>query len=256
MILNSRVIGSKGKKVIILHGFLGSLDNWITFGKKLSNNNHQVHLIDQRNHGKSFHSDNFDYQNMAEDINEYLKQEHIDKVSIIGHSMGGKTAMSFALKYPKKIEKLIVVDILPVAYNKDYNKIFNALLEIDLKKIESRNDFNTYLERYFNDKDFILFLSKNLQRNKNGEFNYKSNIKILFEKYKNITCGIEFKKQYKNDVLFIKGEKSDYIDYEKLKLSEKFFPKYKLVEIKNAGHWLHHENPIDFISTCIDSLSS
>ena len=103
MILNSRVIGSKGKKVIILHGFLGSLDNWITFGKKLSNNNHQVHLIDQRNHGKSFHSDNFDYQIMAEDINEYLKQEHIDKVSIIGHSMGGKTAMSFALKYPKTV---------------------------------------------------------------------------------------------------------------------------------------------------------
>ena len=256
MILSSKIVGTGSKTIIILHGLMGMSSNWNSFAKKISLHGFKTHLVDLRNHGDSFHSEEFSYDLMADDLNYYAIENNIEKFSLIGHSMGGKTAMSFALKYPKKIEKLIVVDILPVAYNKDYNKIFNALLEIDLKRIESRNDFNTYLERYFNDKDFILFLSKNLQRNKNGEFNYKSNIKILFEKYKNITCGIEFKKQYKNDVLFIKGEKSDYIDYEKLKLSERFFPKYKLVEIKNAGHWLHHENPIDFISTCIDSLSS
>ena len=254
MILNSKVLGSSKKKIIILHGFLGSLDNWITFSKKISENNFEVHLLDQRNHGKSFHSNEFNYELMVKDLNEYISKFNINSVSIIGHSMGGKTAMLFSLIYPDLVEKLIVVDILPVSYNKSYDLIFDSLLSINLKQIKSRNEFNLHLEKYFDDHGFILFLSKNLKRSLDGGFEYKSNIKILQKTYSNVTSSINFHKEYRKGVLFIKGENSDYIDSENLKITSKLFPKYKLTEIKNAGHWIHHENPDDFFSICLNYL--
>ena len=254
MILNSKVLGSSKKKIIILHGFLGSLDNLITFSKKISENNFEVHLIDQRNHGKSFHSNEFNYELMVKDLHEYISKYNINSVSIIGHSMGGKTAMLFSLIYPDLVEKLIVVDILPVSYNKSYDLIFDSLLSINLKQIKSRNEFNLHLKKYFDDHGFILFLSKNLKRSLDGGFEYKSNIKILRKTYSNVTSSINFHKEYRKGVLFIKGENSDYIDSENLKITSKLFPKYKLTEIKNAGHWIHHENPDDFFSICLNYL--
>ena len=254
MILNSKVLGSSKKKIIILHGFLGSLDNWITFSKKISKNNFEVHLLDQRNHGKSFHSNEFNYELMVKDLYEYLSKFNINSVSIIGHSMGGKTAMLFSLIYPDLVEKLIVVDILPVDYNISYDLIFDSLLNINLKQIKSRNEFNLHLKKYFDDDGFILFLSKNLKRSLDGGFEYKSNIKVLQKTYSNITSSIYFHKEYRNEVLFIKGENSDYIDSENLKITSKLFPYYKLTEIKNAGHWIHHENPDDFFSICLKYL--
>ena len=254
MILNSKVLGSSKKKIIILHGFLGSLDNWITFSKKISENNFEVHLLDQRNHGKSFHSNEFNYELMVKDLHEYMSKFNINSVSIIGHSMGGKTAMLFSLIYPDLVEKLIVVDILPVSYNKSYDLIFDSLLSINLKQIKSRNEFNLHLKKYFDDHGFILFLSKNLKRSLDGGFEYKSNIKILRKTYSNVTSSINFHKEYRKGVLFIKGENSDYIDSENLKITSKLFPKYKLTEIKNAGHWIHHENPDDFFSICLNYL--
>ena len=254
MILNSKVLGSSKKKIIILHGFLGSLDNWITFSKKISENNFEVHLLDQRNHGKSFHSNEFNYELMVKDLHEYMSKFNINNVSIIGHSMGGKTAMLFSLIYPDLVEKLIVVDILPVSYNKSYDLIFDSLLNINLKQIKSRNEFNLHLKKYFDDDGFILFLSKNLKRSLDGSFEYKSNIKVLRKTYSNVTSFINFHKEYRKEVLFIKGENSDYIDSENLKITSKIFPYYKLTEIKNAGHWIHHENPDDFFSICLNYL--
>ena len=254
MILHSKVLGSSKNKIIILHGFLGSLDNWITFSKKISENNFEVHLLDQRNHGKSFHSNEFNYELMVKDLHEYMSKFNINSVSIIGHSMGGKTAMLFSLIYPDLVEKLIVVDILPVSYNKSYDLIFDSLLSINLKQIKSRNEFNLHLKKYFDDHGFILFLSKNLKRSLDGGFEYKSNIKILRKTYSNVTSSINFHKEYRKGVLFIKGENSDYIDSENLKITSKLFPKYKLTEIKNAGHWIHHENPDDFFSICLNYL--
>ena len=254
MILNSKVLGSSKKKIIILHGFLGSLDNWITFSKKISENNFEVHLLDQRNHGKSFHSNEFNYELMVKDLHAYMSKFNINSVSIIGHSMGGKTAMLFSLIYPDLVEKLIVVDILPVSYNKSYDLIFDSLLSINLKQIKSRNEFNLHLKKYFDDHGFILFLSKNLKRSLDGSFEYKSNIKVLRKTYFNVTSSINFHKEYIKEVLFIKGENSDYIDSENLKITSKLFPKYKLTEIKNAGHWIHHENPDDFFSICLNYL--
>ena len=206
MILNSKVLGSSKKKIVILHGFLGSLDNWITFSKKISENNFEVHLLDQRNHGKSFHSDEFNYELMVKDLHEYISKFNINSISIIGHSMGGKTAMLFSLIYPDLVEKLIVVDILPVSYNNSYDLIFDSLLNINLKQIKSRNEFNLHLKKYFDDHGFILFLSKNLKRSLDGGFEYKSNIKILRKTYSNVTSSINFPTEYESTTerLFIK----------------------------------------------------
>ena len=121
MILNSRIFGNSEKKLIILHGFLGSLDNWVTIAKKISAIGFEVHVLDQRNHGKSFHSDEFTYKLMSDDLKKYIEYKNLDKVSIIGHSMGGKTACCFALDHKTLVEKLIVVDILPIKYDNNYD---------------------------------------------------------------------------------------------------------------------------------------
>ena len=254
MILNSRIIGSSNKKIIILHGLLGSLDNWITFGKKLSLKDYEVHLIDQRNHGKSFHSDEFSYKHMSNDLKNYLDYHSVKHASIIGHSMGGKTAMLFSLTYPDFVNKLIVVDILPISYNRDYNLIFDSLLKVDLTSIKSRNDFNLHLKKYFKEDSFILFLSKNLIRSSDGKFSFKSNIKVLKKEINNITDEISYYNTYQKEIIFIKGENSDYIDETNLKLTQNLFPKYKLSIVKNAGHWLHHDNFDEFFSICISNL--
>ena len=254
MVLNSRIIGANKKKIIILHGLLGSLDNWITFGKKISSENFEVHLIDQRNHGKSFHSNEFSYSHMANDLKNYFDHHEIKIASIIGHSMGGKTAMLFALSYPDLVDKLIAVDILPVSYNRNYDLIFESLLHTDLRNLKSRNDFNLHLKKYFKEDSFILFLSKNLKRSSDGKFSFKSNIKVLQKEINNITGEINYNDTYQKEIIFIKGENSDYIDETNLKLTQNLFPKYKLSIVKNAGHWLHHDNFDEFFSICISNL--
>ena len=254
MILNSRIIGSSHKKIIILHGLLGSLDNWITFGKKISNEGFEVHLVDQRNHGKSFHSNEFSYEHMANDLKNYFTHFNIEQASIIGHSMGGKTAMLFALRNSDLINKLIIVDILPISYNKDYELIFDSLLNIDLNTIKTRNDFYKHLKKYFSEDSFILFLSKNLQRSIEGKFSFKSNVKILKREISNIKSEINHDYFYPKEIIFVKGEHSDYIKQNKLKMSQKLFPKCKLMTISNAGHWLHHDNADDFFSVCMSNL--
>ena len=135
MILNHKVFGSSNNKIIILHGLLGSLDNWVTVAKNLASHGFEIILIDQRNHGKSFHADQFDYQTMSEDLKKFLDEKKIQKVSLIGHSMGGKTIMNFILNYPQYANKVIVVDILPKAYSNDYEKIFNSFSKMDLNNL-------------------------------------------------------------------------------------------------------------------------
>ena len=162
--------------------------------------------------------------------------------------------MLFSLIYPDLVEKLIVVDILPVSYNKSYDLIFDSLLSINLKQIKSRNEFNLHLKKYFDDHGFILFLSKNLKRSLDGSFEYKSNIKVLQKTYSNVTSSIYFHKEYKKEVLFIKGENSDYINSKDLIRIRNHFSNSKFCEISNAGHWVHAENPNDLYDEIINFL--
>ena len=124
MLLKSKIIGNGSEALIILHGFLGMSDNWNSYAKKINDKGFQIHLLDQRNHGESFHSEEFNYEILSNDLKYYIDYHQIKNFSLIGHSLGGKTAMMFASTYPNTVKKLIVVDILPIYYKNDYENIF------------------------------------------------------------------------------------------------------------------------------------
>ena len=254
MILNHKVFGSSNHKIIILHGLLGSLDNWVTVAKNLANNGFEIILIDQRNHGKSFHADQFDYQTMCEDLKKFLDEKKIKKASLIGHSMGGKTIMNFTLNYPNYVNKVIVVDILPKAYNNDYEKIFSSFSKMDLNNLKSRKQIDEYFSRFFSDHTFVSFLSKNINRDSNGKFKIKFNLKSIKSNILKITSAIRTDGVFNEDILFIKGEYSNYIDDQGLFEAKKLFPKLSLVTIENSSHWIHYENQKKFLIEILNYL--
>ena len=160
-ILHSKILGT-GKPLLILHGFLGMSDNWKTLGAQYAENGFQSHLIDQRNHGKSFHSENFNYDYLSNDLKRYIEHHNLTKVSVIGHSMGGKTAMQFACDHPEMIYKLIVVDIAPKYYPPHHQDIINGLTALPIEKMGTRGEADEELSKYISDIGTSQFLLKNL----------------------------------------------------------------------------------------------
>ena len=253
-ILHSRIIG-EGKPLLILHGFLGMSDNWKTLGSKYAENGFQVHLIDQRNHGKSFHSENFDYEVLAADVKNYMEHHKIAKTALIGHSMGGKTAMQFACTHPKLIEKLIIADIAPKYYPPHHNQIMNGLLALNFDEITSRGDADTELAKHLSDIGVRQFLLKNLYWIEKGKLGFRFNLLVLQHKMEEIGENISSSATYLGETLFLRGDKSEYIlqnDFDNIK---KHFPKASLETIPNSGHWLHAENPKAFFSSSLEFLN-
>ena len=251
-----RVEGA-GKPVVIVHGLYGSSDNWLTVAKKLSIE-YKVFMIDQRNHGRSPNSNEHNYELLKNDLVEFFDQQNIEKAILIGHSMGGKTAMSFAADYPERIEKLIVVDIAPKDYfllNDEsqfylHNNILRAMLEIDFSRIESRKDVENYLNERIDGTQIVQFLLKNVQRNKETHhFEWRLNVPVLYENLDEIISGVDARwfdyrlPIYNYPVLFIKGTDSNYILPEDYASIRRIYPEAQITEIPNAGHWLHAEQP-------------
>ena len=247
MILHSKVLG-KGPVLIILHGLFGSLDNWFHVGKGLSTK-FQVHLLDQRNHGKSIHTTTHTYLEMAEDVLKYIQYYNLIKPTILGHSMGGKTAMAFALKYPKILKKLIVVDIAPKTYKNTHEHIINLLVKLNGDKIKSRKKVEQKLKNANVDLSTVQFLSKNLYWINDNELKFRFNIDTL-NSYSTELMGFDFlNHSWTGETIFIKGDKSNYItsfDSKKIKL---FFPNFDIINIKNAGHWVHFDQREEFLKT-------
>ena len=255
MNLNSRILGSSEKKLVILHGFLGSLDNWITIGRKLEQLNLEVHLVDLRNHGKSFHSKDFSYDYMCIDLKKYLDSKNIKKTSILGHSMGGKVVFSFLEKHENYLDKTIIADILPVEYKNSYDNIFQSLKSINPRALTKRIEFEEHLKNYFDDELFISFLSKNLTRDENGNFKFKFNLITLSEKFDEVLKALKPSRIIDKEINLIYGAKSDYITDSKLNDALQYFSNIKLSVIENAGHWLHYEKQDDFINHCKKIIS-
>ena len=161
--LHSKILG-EGKPLVILHGFLGMGDNWKTLGKQFAIDGYQVHLVDQRNHGRSFHSDAFSYTLLAEDLKSYCDQVNLDHIRLIGHSMGGKTAMMFATMYPEMVKKLIVVDIAPRFYPQHHQVILDSLTRLsnEAEALKSRSMADVFLETLIPEMGTRQFLLKNL----------------------------------------------------------------------------------------------
>lgn len=255
--LNSRIIGTGIKNVIILHGFLGMSDNWQTIGKKISSCGLKVHLLDLRNHGKSFWSDNFNYKVISDDLKLYVDKNKISDFSLIGHSMGGKSAIQFAYNYPSKVKKLIILDIINKTYDQNYLhlKILNLLESIDFSIYNRRTEIEDYLFENLNDKILVSFLMKNVYRDSFNKFKLKPNIKVLKKNYKNICCKINLYEDFNVETIFFKGEKSNYIN--NIDIGEKFekFNNYKIINIPNAGHWIHIDNSNLFIEKLIPEIT-
>jgi len=239
--LNFKQYG-EGPAVIILHGLLGMLDNWHSFSKKLAEH-YTVYAIDQRNHGKSFHSDDFDYTLLANDLNDFIEEHKITKPTIIGHSMGGKTVMQFLNNHPGKANKAIVIDISPASFGGGHDLIFNSLLNIDLDNLEKRKDAQDYLLEQLGELGTVFFLLKNLGRKKEGGFEWKANIRSLYENYENIKAAIQSDTAVEEEVLFIKGELSKYIQDTDLIDIDKMFLNSQVETILGAGHWVHADKP-------------
>ena len=242
----------EGKPLIILHGLFGSLDNWMTFARNLSEHR-KVFLVDQRNHGRSPHSEEFNYNVMADDLRHFIEQHKLDHPEIIGHSMGGKTAMSMAVRYPEFFSKLVVIDIAPKAYPVHHEKIIEGLKSLDLNSISSRDEADKALSKYTKEPDVRLFLLKNLKRTSDG-FEWKLNLKAIEENLDKIGEGIEKKNATEKEVLFIKGEKSNHILRKDMIGSISIFPNSKIETIKGAGHWIHAEKPDELLKVIAQFL--
>lgn len=251
-LLHSKIEG-KGEPLLILHGFLGMSDNWKTLGNRFSNK-YQVHLIDQRNHGRSFHTDTFNYEVMTDDLLEYVNHYHLNKVNILGHSMGGKVAMLFAVTYPEKVNKLIVADIAPRFYPRHHDSILEGLSAVDFSKQTSRNEIDTILKKYIPEIGIRQFLLKNVYWKSKEELGFRFNLQILLDNIDEIGAPLPSLTVFEGKTLFLKGENSGYISVNDSTLIKAHFPEAEIVTVKKAGHWLHAENPDDFYNYVVNFI--
>lgn len=254
-ILHSKIMGT-GTPLLILHGFLGMSDNWKTVGNQFAENGFEVHLIDQRNHGKSFHSPDFNYDFLSDDLEHYMNHHNMEKAMLIGHSMGGKTVMQFACDHPDMTEKLIVVDISPRYYPPHHQYILNGLNALDFGKIKSRGEADLELSKHIDEYGIRQFLLKNLFWVENGKLGFRFNLSILSEKMEEIGEGIRTSSTYNGPTLFLKGGKSEYVSDSDILVIRQHFPQAELDTIVNAGHWVHAENPKQFLQKSLKFLSS
>ncbi|MEM8894318.1 MAG: alpha/beta fold hydrolase [Bacteroidota bacterium] len=246
MKLNYKSIG-QGQPLIILHGLFGASDNWLSIAKQLEKD-YQIFLIDQRNHGGSPHSHVWNYETMADDIKEFMNDHQLERAVIMGHSMGGKTAMNFAYRFGEMIMDLIVVDIGPKYYPVHHQTILSGLRSIDLKSLGSRQEADQLLSKSIPEIGIRQFLLKNLSRNRDNQFSWKINLDVIEDQIENVGEALPLEQIYDGECLFIRGDKSDYIKEEDLSELAVRFPQNELQTVSGAGHWVHAEKPREFLS--------
>jgi len=252
--LNYKVMGS-GRPVIILHGLFGMLDNWQTVAKVLAER-YQVWLIDQRDHGKSPHTEAFDYELLAQDLYDFVTEHQIEDPIVIGHSMGGKVAMAYCSQHPHQIAKLIVVDIAPKTYKGGHEEIFKALLDLDLSSIVERDQVYQHLSDRIDEESTRQFLMKNLQRNPEGGYQWKMNINLLYASYQSILDSPSLAEMNFTPTLFVAGARSNYILPEDEPDIHRYFPNAEILFIPDAGHWVHAEKPNELIEAVFAFIES
>lgn len=253
MKLHTNILG-EGTPFLFLHGFLGMGDNWKTLGGQFAEAGYQVHLIDQRNHGKSPHSDDFDYEIMADDIVEYCRQHNLSDIILLGHSMGGKAAMLVAAQNPDLVKKLIVVDIAPKYYAPHHQQILDGLTALEEANLSSRKEAENLLKEFISNKGIRLFLLKNLERESQDKLCLKLNLSALKANIEKVGEALPEDQKYTGETLFIRGENSDYITSEDEVSIKNQFPKAEIISIPDAGHWVHAENSDAFYEAVLKFL--
>jgi esterase len=246
MKLHCKIYG-QGESLVILHGLFGSLDNWHSLSLKLGEHFH-VLAIDQRNHGHSPHSGEMSYTLMSEDIGELLHRYAIRRTRVLGHSMGGKTAMQFALLFPEQVERLVVVDIAPRTYPPHHQKILAALLALELSRFETRKQLEEALAMPIPDLALRQFLLKNIERDPQGRMRWKIGLEEINRNYENLRHALPDTHRFLRPTLFLRGEFSDYLQQQDLAEVHRRFPAANLHTIPQSGHLPHVENPEALLS--------
>lgn len=238
-----------GQPLLILHGLFGSSDNWLTHAKRLADY-FEVYLIDQRNHGRSDWSDEFNYTLMADDLASFISEEGLQDFILMGHSMGGKTAMTYAQEYEDLIDKLIIVDMGVKGYPIHHDGIISGLKSLDLTKIKSRSEAENELAQHIDNNAIRQFLLKNLYWKEKGQLAWRINIPVLEEKLPEIVQPLPYK-ELLTTTLFMRGGQSNYILEEDEEEIKRYFPLAEIHTIAQAGHWIHAEAPEEFITEVI-----
>jgi esterase len=264
MQLHYRKYGS-GPALIILHGLYGSSDNWITIARKLENH-FTVLLPDLRNHGASPHTPTHSYSAMVEDLDEFYAETNTKNAFLIGHSMGGKVAMQFAADNPEKVNRLMIVDIAPKNYlnaNTSYKHIHQheMILELlenpDLSKFHSRQELDAFFCSRIKEATVRHFLLKNIHRTHAGHFEWKMNAPVLRDSFRSVVSEVDFGWFAERipilayPVTFVRGLNSEYVRDEDWPEIKRIYPEANLVDFRDAGHWLHAEQPDKFVTTVL-----
>ena len=254
-ILHAKILG-EGPPLIILHGFLGMLDNWKTLGTRYAASGLNVHLVDQRNHGSSFWSDEFHYDAMAADLNAYMQYHGLDRAMVMGHSMGGKTAMQFACTHAEKVERLIIADIGPGFYPPHHDALLAALASLPLDSLASRSDADTELSRQITDSGVRQFLLKNLYWKEKGKLAFRCNLEVLQTHSAEVGEALNSTASFPGPALFIRGGNSEYVKESDERLIRTHFPAAVFKTIPGSGHWLHADQPEEFLRQTLDFIKS
>jgi esterase len=241
----------KGDPLVILHGLCGSLDNWHTVSRRLAARFH-VLAVDQRNHGQSPHHEEMGYARMAEDLSEFFGEQSIAKAPVMGHSMGGKTAMQFAFDFPDKISRLIVVDMAPRAYEPVHRQALEALLAVDLASCPTRQDVETAMAAAIPEPAVRQFLLKNLARSSGG-FRWKLNLPNILQNYSLLHAAIGSSRPSVTPALFIRGGRSDFVQAQDVAAIRRCFPRAQLCTIEAAGHWVQADAP-EALAACVEQF--
>ena len=256
MELFHREYGS-GKPFIILHGVLGLSDNWVSFARNIAEEGFHVYIPDQRNHGQSPHHRTFNYYALVDDLVEFIDQHDIQNPVVMGHSMGGKVAMRYALENTHEIEKLIIVDTSMRTYvgHTYHRQLINTMLEVDFSKVENRSDVEEQLNEKISSERVRQFLLKNLYYNNNDQLAWRPNFEVIGENLEDMYQGVFYSTRFEKPALFIKGGKSQYIVAEDFRSIRKNFPNVRFKTIEEGTHWVHADEPEEFYQIVKDFVT-
>ncbi len=239
--------------LVILHGLFGMSDNWVSIGRRIADEGFRVIIPDQRNHGRSGHSSVHNYEAMVDDLLEFVDEQGLEKICLLGHSMGGKTAMQFAFDYPERISKLVVADISPMAsrHGDNHKTIINAMLKLDLKQFSDRQDALKAMQSIITNDRLRGFLQKNLYWKDRGSLGWRMNLEAIRDNLSEIFRAVESYSPLNLPVLFLRGGASDYVLDEHIPTIRNIFPQATVRTIEGASHWLHAEEPDQFVKEAL-----
>jgi pimeloyl-ACP methyl ester carboxylesterase len=245
--LNYKSQGAAGPPVVILHGLLGSSSNWRSIARRLAEA-HRVFALDLRNHGDSPHVDHMSYPAMADDVRAFLDSHDIETATVIGHSMGGKTAMRLALDEPRRVQRLVVVDIAPTVSDHDHVPVLHAMASLDMTRVARRSDAEHLLEAAIPDAGMRQFVLQNLATTAQG-FGWRIDLDAIES---NLPALLDFPvdthaRPFTGPTLFVRGALSDYVPDSDEPVIRELFPRAEIVTIEGAGHWVHAEQPAGFL---------